>query len=454
MRGLGPLILCLTLTACDTAETTRLATPDISLPPMKTFSTAAPSAPVGSNAQIARDFLDLTFTLENGSRMQSFSRFEGPITVSVTGNAPPSLGRDLDELLTRLRREANIPIRRVGPGQRASVTIEPIPQARIQSAAPRAACFVRPNVSRWDEYRARRTDRSTYWTQLTKRTRMAIFVPSDGSPQMIRDCLHEEVSQALGPVNDLYRLTESVFNDDNFHTVLTGYDMLILRAFYDPALQTGMREPEVAARLPAILNRLNPRGRSGGIALPTPNLRNWKNEITKARALRSTSPRRLAAAWRAVAIAQNFGPSDPRLAFSYYILGRSSLTDAPETALSAFLKAGRIYENRRDSSVQSAHVAMQVAAIQLSIGRAEAAIRLVDQSLPTVKRTEHAALLSLLLMVKAEALLLLEKKVESARVQKEALAWARYGFGADDIVRERAAEILAISPRSRQGDPA
>ena len=317
MRGFGALILCLALTACGTAETTRLATPDISLPPMKTFSTAAPAAPVGSNAQIARDFLDLTFTLENGAKMHSFSRFEGPITVSVAGNAPPSLGRDLDHLLSRLRREANIPIRRIDPDKPASITIEPLLQAQIQSVAPRAACFVRSNVSSWDEYRARRNDRSTYWTRLTKRTRMAIFLPSDGSPQMIRDCLHEEISQALGPVNDLYRLTESVFNDDNFHTVLTGYDMLILRTFYDPALQTGMSEPAVAARLPAILNRLNPRGRSGGIAPPTPNLRNWKNEITKARALRSTNTRRLVAARRAVAHAQNFGPSDARRAFSY-----------------------------------------------------------------------------------------------------------------------------------------
>ena len=454
MRGLGALILCLSLGACGTAETTRLATPDISLPPMKTFSTAAPSAPVGSNAQIARDFLDLTFTLENGAKMPVFSRFEGPITVSVTGTAPPSLSRDLDRLLSRFRGEANIPIRRVGPDQRASITIEPVPQAQIQSVAPRAACFVRPNVSGWDEYRARRNDRATYWTRLTKRTRMAIFLPSDGSPQMIRDCLHEEISQALGPVNDLYRLTESVFNDDNFHTVLTGYDMLILRTFYDPALKTGMSESEVAARLPAVLNRLNPRGRSGGVAPQTPNLRSWKSEITNARALRSTSTRRLAAARRAAAIAENFGPSDPRRAFSYYILGRASLTDAPETALSAFLKAGRIYENRRDTSVQSAHVAMQVAAFQLSAGRAEVAISLVDQNLPTVKRSEHAALLSLLLMVKAEALLLLDKSAESARVQNEALAWARYGFGADELVRERAAEILAISPRSLEGGPA
>ncbi len=45
----------------------------------------------------------------------------------------------------------------------------------------------------------------------------------------MRDCLHEELAQALGPLNDLYRLSNSVFNDDNFHSVLTGFDMEMLR---------------------------------------------------------------------------------------------------------------------------------------------------------------------------------------------------------------------------------
>ena len=52
----------------------------------------------------------------------------------------------------------------------------------------------------------------------------------------MRDCLHEELAQALGPLNDLYRLPNTVFNDDNFHSVLTGFDMTILRATYAPGL--------------------------------------------------------------------------------------------------------------------------------------------------------------------------------------------------------------------------
>ena len=74
---------------------------------------------------------------------------------------------------------------------------------------------------------------------------------------------------------------------------------------------------------------------------------------------------------------------------------------------------------------------------------------LIDQNLATVRRAEHAALLSLMLMVKAEALELQSDPAQAARIQREALAWARYGFGDSATIRERAAEIIAISPRSR-----
>ena len=451
MRALLTLVSALALAACASTETSRRAGPEISLPPMKTFSSAAVRPTARANSQIARDFLDLAFTLENGEKMPRFTRFEGPVTVRVTGNPPPSLGPDLDRLLSRLRREANIPITRVGADQQASITVQPVSRAQIQAVAPSAACFVRPNVSGWEEYRSRRNDPATFWTTLTERRTMAVFLPSDVSPQEIRDCLHEEISQALGPVNDLYRLPESIFNDDNFHTVLTGFDMLILKAYYDPALRNGMRQPEVAARLPAILNRLNPSGRRSPVGGEVPSLAAWQNEIGTATTPRTSRARRMAAAERAVALAKAFGPSDSRLAFSYYILGRLALSEAPDTALMAFLEAGRIYQSRPDTAIQEAHVAMQVAAFQLSAGRADVAISLVDQSLDAVNEAEHAALLSLLLMVKAEALVLLDRDWEARRIQDEALAWARYGFGSDAEVRERVAEIRAISPRARSG---
>lgn len=454
MRAISMLLGCLFLAACGASETARRAAPDITLPPMKTFSTVTVQPPVTSNAQIARDFLDLAFTLENGAKMARFTRFEGPVTVRVTGAAPASLGADLDRLIGRLRREVGVAISRVAADRDASITIVAVPRAQIQSAAPSAACFVRPNVSSWDEYRARRGDPATHWNRLASRERMAVFLPNDVSPQEVRDCLHEEVAQALGPVNDLYRLSDSIFNDDNFHTVLTGFDMLILRAYYDPRLRNGMSEAEVAARLPEILNDINPRGRGGRIAYSSRANAAWDAAITNATQPRTSKSRRRAAAERAVNLAQSFGGTDPRLAFSYYVLGRLSLSSSPETALASFLKAGRIYESRPDTRIQEAHVAMQVAAFQLSAGRADVAIALIDQNLGVVTRAEHAALLSLMMMVKAEALELKRNTGEARKIQNEALAWARYGFGSDAEVRDRVSEILAISPRSQLRGPA
>ncbi len=452
MTRAAAALALLALFGCAAPETSRNVAPDIVLPPMKTFPQVKPTPPRLSNALIARDFLDLTFLLENGDAMPVFARFEGPITVAVGPGAPPTLDADLDRLLARLRSEANIPIRRARPGATASITVHPVTRRQIQRVAPSAACFVRPNVSDWDDYRKRRNDPATYWNRLSLRRTMAVFLPNDVSPQEVRDCLHEEIAQALGPVNDLYRLNESIFNDDNFHTVLTGFDMLILRVFYDSSLRSGMSRAEVAARLPAILARLNPSGGVGPVAAPEPPDTDWARAMTEATTPGTSRTRRRAAAERALDLAKRGGARDSRLALSYYILGRLSLATDPNLALNAFLQAGKIYQSRPDTAIQEAHIALQIAAFQLSGGHADVAIALVDSNLPIVRQSEHAALLSLLLMVKAEALEVEGRSNEARDVQSEAFAWARYGFGDEKEIRDRAAEILAISPRSREGD--
>ncbi|MEP5008919.1 DUF2927 domain-containing protein, partial [Roseobacter sp.] len=245
---------------------------DSTLPPMKTFGPARVPQTVFANSDLARDFLDLTFELESGRALPVFTRFEGPVTLRVTGTPPPTLEADLSALLDRFRTEAGIPITTTTQAD-ASITIQAVSRAEIRRVLPQAACFVAPNVSSLKDYRrARRTPR-TNWTLLETRTHIAIFVPRDSSPQETRDCLHEELAQALGPLNDLYRLPYSVFNDDNVHTILTHFDMLMLRATYAPELRSGMPKDAVARRLPAIMARINPagQGRIGTPASATPH---------------------------------------------------------------------------------------------------------------------------------------------------------------------------------------
>ncbi|MEO0991152.1 MAG: DUF2927 domain-containing protein, partial [Pseudomonadota bacterium] len=207
---------------------------------MKTFAPRTVSVPERPNTQLSRDFLELSFQMESGRPLPVFTRFEGPVTVRVIGDIPSSLVPDLDRLILRLRDEAGIDVSRVARDSAANITIHAIPRKTLQRVVPHAACFVVPNAEGWTDFKQKRRTRLLDWTRLETRTQVAIFLPSDVSPQETRDCLHEELAQALGPLNDLYRLPGSVFNDDNFHRVLTEFDMLMLQVTYAPELYSGM----------------------------------------------------------------------------------------------------------------------------------------------------------------------------------------------------------------------
>ncbi len=456
LTRLLPAGFALLLAACSSATIPDVDVPQRresftgSLPPMRTFSTPRVAPTSRANAQLAADFLELSFQMESGRRLPQFTRFEGPVTIAVRGAAPASLSGDLSRLVSRLRSEAGIDISLSKPGNPApSITVQIVPKRELQRLVPQAACFVVPNVSSWGEFRKARRSRAVDWAALSERRQVAVFMPGDVSPQEVRDCLHEEIAQALGPLNDLYRLPDSVFNDDNFHTVLTGFDMLMLRVYYDPSLHSGMEQSQVAARLPAILNRVNPAGNRGrgGYADPTP--RAWIDAIETALGPKGRPAARLQAAKQAVTISKSRGWSDNRAAFALYALGRLSLSAEPELSLASFLEASRLYRANPETQIQAAHVAMQLAAFSLSAGQADGTIGLIDEVLPAVRRAENAALLSTLLLLKAEAYELMGRSSEANAVRTEALGWARYGFGSDAVVRARVSEISSLKPVRR-----
>ncbi len=450
LRFLIPV--CLALTACvpsTTSEVPERRAPSLDLPPMKTFSARRGPPALRPNAQIAQDFLDLSFQMESGRTLPFLTKFSGPIKVAVLSGSTRGLEVDLAQLLSRLRNEAGIPITRAKKGEEAQIVIEAIPRKTLQRAVPQAACFVVPNVAGWADFKRNRGRAVTDWTKLTQRTRATVIIPSDVSPQEVRDCLHEEIAQALGPLNDLYRLPDSTFNDDNFHTVLTGFDMLILRTYYAPEIRNGMTREAAAQVLPRVLYRLNPRGRraAGPGSFDTPQA--WGKAISGALSLRASNARRATLAAQAVRIAQERGWRDNRLAFSLFVQGRVTLASNSEVAIASFLQAGALYKSLYGNSVQSAHVATQMAAFALSSGQSETTVRIVNDALPAAKASENAALLATLLMLKAEALQFAERPDEARVVRQDALAWGRYGFGSEENVRARLLEISALAPSKK-----
>lgn len=460
MRSVAALCLAIALSACgappsgpEAARRVPTATDLLPLPPMKTFGAPRVNAPMASNTAITRDFLELAFQMESGRRLPILTRFEGPITLRVTGTVPAVARADVARLIGRLRNEAGIDVTQVPSDRAASITVEFLPRKRMQALVPQAACFVVPRLTSWDEYRRSRRGPAVDWTTLETRTRAAVFVPSDTPPQEIRDCLHEEIAQALGPLNDLYRLPDSVFNDDNFHNVLTGFDMLILRAYYAPELSSGMSMEEVAMRLPGILSRINPRGGRAGYAPPEPTPHAFVEAIETALGPHAGASRRKSAALKAVAIAEAEGWHDARAGFAWFALGRLSLGSRLDTALEAFLKARRIYGSGSGMEVQAAHVDMQLAAFALSAGHAEEAEAITLRALPAVADAENAALLATLMLIRAEALEAQGRASEARAVRLDALGWARYGFGGEADIRRRVSEIAALSPANRTRVP-
>lgn len=426
------------------------ATISTALPPMQAFPAMRAGAPQRSNADIARDILELEFRMESGRALPVFTRFEGPITVALAGDVPPSAHADLSRVMARMRSEAGIDIRPAVQQGSASVVIDFQPRASLRRAVPSAACFVVPRVGSFDEYRASRASGLTDWTTLNRRDRVAIIVPSDTAPQEVRDCLHEELAQAIGPLNDLYRLADSVFNDDNFHTVLTGFDMLVLRVHYDPALASGMTEQQVAARLPAILARLNPSGEgrpASGDARIAP--RAWVDAMEAALNPRGSDAARIRAAERMLAIARSQGWQDNRLAFSWFALGRAQVSRDVPASSEAFRQAQAIWQRLPGGTIRSAHVDMQLAAFALADGRFAETLALTDRAIPVVRGAENAALLATLLMMQSEANAALGRDAAARAARLDSLGWARYGFGTDTQVRARLSDIAGLAASSR-----
>lgn len=454
-----PLLALLSIAACAPvpgAQVTKSFASDrtegISLPAMQGFGTSPKISSLRSNADLIQLFNLLEFNMESGRALPVLTRFEGPISVRMIGAVPPTAQAELLRLIARFRNEAGIDIRPVGPNDDASITIDFQSRADMSRVVPMAACFVVPRVTSFAEYQLRRNSPDVDWTTVTQRSHVAVFVPADTAPQEVRDCLNEELAQAMGPLNDLYQNSDSVFNDDNFNSVLTDFDMMILRVHYAPELRSGMNVAEVARHLPAILARINPQGVGMAANEPTQmSPRSWVAAVEASFGQRANANSRLDASNRMLSIAMAQGWTDGRLGFSYYAKGRALSATNRAEAVAAFAEAGRIYRSIPGATVQAAHVDMQLAAIALASGQAETAIQFADRAIPVVRTAENAALLATLMLIKAEALDNMGQTAAARAQRLDSLGWARYGFGADQSLRARQSEIASLGAKGRRG---
>lgn len=439
------------LAGCETARPP--AAPEaVTAQPMMMFENPSPNTVVRrSNSDIAREFLDLSFALENGRRLQSMTRFEQPIAIKFAGQVPSYAERDLERLVTRLRKEARIDIRRVNSDVPANIVIEAVPPAQMALVAPSAACFVVPNADSWDDFRRNKRSSHTDWAQITERSRVAIFLPDNVPPQEIRDCLHEEIAQALGPLNDLFRLRDSIFNDDNFNLVLQPFDMLVLRIYYSPALRNGMTRAQVSERLPSLLAQINPAGNGVASDARPRTGRDWSRQIEIALGRNGGTQRRINAATRAIEIADARGYNDQRIGFSFLARARVSSQSNPEQAALDYATAYSIFYTLFGADdIHTAQTAVQMAWLALSAGAVEDAIVFIDGSIPAARRAQDAIMLFNLLALKAQVETWRGNTAAAEKLRAEALSWGKYGLLSDRDLSRRMQQIAQLAPPPRE----
>lgn len=399
-----------------------------------------------SNADLAQDFLDLTFELESGEKLERLLRYEGPIRVYMASAALDTYRPDLEALLARLRAEAGIDIAETRDAGAAQIFIEAVPEADITRVFPSAACFIVPGETDWRGFIRRKPEARVRWPDQTRLEQAAIFLPLDTTPQDVRDCLHEEITQALGPADDLYRLPDSIWNDDNFHGIATPFDMTILRALYQPEFYSGMSRAEAAAVLPAVLNRVNPKGRGVPRQARAPESRAWANAIETALSRDAPRGKRYSAAVTATQIAAEMRPVDHRLGVSLLTLGRLELRRDPVAAAQHFAQAYQLFRDEfGDDDVRTAQAGVHLAALALGTGQYPLAMTLVDRHMPAAIAGQNAILIAGLLSIRAEAQAATGDAAGAQETRLDSLRWARYGFGdADGSLAREQAQLAAL----------
>ena len=196
-----------------------------------------------------------------------------------------------------------------------------------------------------------------------------------------------------------------------------------------------MTEAEVAARLPALLRRLNPAGERPGQWDHPDTPREWIQAVQTALGPGSPQSARKPAAQRMLTVAQNLGWQDARLGLAYFALGRLEGPENPQAAEQDFQAAATIFARLPDGGARLAHALLQLAATHLATGDAAKVILLTNQALPLARTAQNAALIANLMRLQAQALALSGQPDQAQALRLDSLPAARYGFGSAQTPR-------------------
>lgn len=217
--------------------------------------------------------LNREYRRENGELIEErtptrVSRWTGPVRYRLIGDGATAQDaadyRDLAQRLSDLTglevSEAagpgagpapNVVIRILGPKGRRDF----INQLEEEGAADRM-----PLIVEWaDDIRYPCVGQIGYIDSARGRITGALIVIKAELEGLFRkSCIHEELIQSLGLLNDDDDVRPSIFNDDQEFALMTEHDELLLRVLYDNRLSPGMSAEEALPIVPEIIAELRP----------------------------------------------------------------------------------------------------------------------------------------------------------------------------------------------------
>lgn len=191
------------------------------------------------------------------------TRWDGPVKINLSGfGVRPNDGVVLRELAAQLEGAAGIPFEIV-PASQANLQI-------VMFDAEQRDDFTRAIAAGpvAKEYQAFEIWAQDDWSPCIATTfedddarpgviTGALIIIKDETANLMRkSCFHEELTQALGLLNDHPDVRPSMFNDDEEFALLTEHDEFLLRMLYHPLLKPDMSADEVRPHLPAIVAEL------------------------------------------------------------------------------------------------------------------------------------------------------------------------------------------------------
>lgn len=387
-----------------------------------------------SNASLASLFVRLTHGLEWGPWRPNLVRYEAPVRVGLTGRASAQYTEFLGEFLGMLRRDAGVDIdlARTAP---ANMHIRFVDGRAFRKSLPAISCVLAPGKQDWRQF-TRNLDQ--YGVAALEKARaitdMTIFIPDSAPPYLIRSCLIEEVTQALGPANDLFGLGPSIFNDDGAHVWPTSLDLLMLRVLYRPELRTGLKRRETEARARAVLDRIHPEGRSAP-ALPTPRdhkMARWRKAHQRVFSRATAQHKAPVNAQKALDIAAARAPGSVYHCHSLRTLGRVLVRPTPAEALGHLTRARDICSAVHGADdIRLALIALETASAHFAIGQYAATLASLaphEQALSSQGQEER---LAALYNLRAKAHRARGERADAQMAAKAAATWGAYAHGAN-----------------------